>query len=290
LPEFTREFITTQGYACSLFMMMIHRTLTKLTFGATHQPATMEISMISADLSGKELWPSGASVLAAFLPKCTYVLYMYLYPLLFLQSDIPNTLSSDIRAILSVNLLKNDIGTDQATALVDILSDHPSLKSLCGNKGNETELDMSGKMDGAEDAIMLAAEIIDNRALSSLDVRGNQLCNREAGKALSQMLAANTVLTELDISNNTGYGARDGPGFAQELSSGISGNGALTNLDISENNLTNYGDDTSGKSLKWLDGLQFDDFPFLFMYDRCYRPSECHQRQRGFVEPACREQ
>jgi hypothetical protein len=53
--------------------MMMRRTLTKLIFGATNQPVTMEISMISADLSGKELSPSGASVLAAFLPKCTYV-------------------------------------------------------------------------------------------------------------------------------------------------------------------------------------------------------------------------
>jgi hypothetical protein len=52
--------------------VMIHRTLTKLTFGATYQPATMEISMIFADLSWKDLGPS-ASVLAAFLPKCTYV-------------------------------------------------------------------------------------------------------------------------------------------------------------------------------------------------------------------------
>jgi hypothetical protein len=56
-----------------MMMTMIHRTLTKLTFGATNQPATMEISMVSADLSGKVLGPSGASVLAAFLPKCTYV-------------------------------------------------------------------------------------------------------------------------------------------------------------------------------------------------------------------------
>ena len=52
---------------------VIHRTLTKLTFGTTNQPATMEISMVSVDLSRKQLGPSGASVLAAFLPKCTYV-------------------------------------------------------------------------------------------------------------------------------------------------------------------------------------------------------------------------
>jgi hypothetical protein len=48
---------------------------------------------------------------------------------------------------------------------VIILKEHPTLKSLCGNNGDETELDMSGKMKGAEDATMLAAEIIDNGAL-----------------------------------------------------------------------------------------------------------------------------
>ena len=72
-------------------------------------------------------------------------------------------------AILSVNLLVNDIGVEQARALVIILKEHSTLKSLCGNNGDETELDMSGKMSGAEDAIMLAAETIDNEALSCED-------------------------------------------------------------------------------------------------------------------------
>jgi hypothetical protein len=49
---------------------------------------------------------------------------------------------------------------------VSILKDHPTLKSLCGNTGNEVELDMSGKMYGAADAIMLVPEITDNGALS----------------------------------------------------------------------------------------------------------------------------
>jgi hypothetical protein len=73
-------------------------------------------------------------------------------------------------AISSINLLKNDISMEQAKALVIILKEHPTLKSLCGNMGNETELVMSGKMDGARDAVMLAAEVIDNRALTSLDI------------------------------------------------------------------------------------------------------------------------
>jgi hypothetical protein len=53
---------------------------------------------------------------------------------------------TDNGAILSVNLLKNSIGVDQAKDLVIILKEHPTLKSLCGSNGNETELDMSGKM------------------------------------------------------------------------------------------------------------------------------------------------
>jgi hypothetical protein len=75
-----------------------------------------------------------------------------------------------------VNLLQNDIGTDQAKVLVSIIKEHPTLKSLCGNKGDEAELDMSGKNMRAWDAIMLAAEIVDNGALSSLNLASNCLC------------------------------------------------------------------------------------------------------------------
>jgi hypothetical protein len=70
-----------------------------------------------------------------------------------------------------VNLLKNDFGTNQTEDLLLVLKRHPTLKSLCGNKGDETELDMSGKMWGADDAAMLAAEIVwKNRALTTVVV------------------------------------------------------------------------------------------------------------------------
>jgi hypothetical protein len=84
-------------------------------------------------------------------------------------------ISSDNRAISSVNLLLNDIGIDQAENLVGILKEHPTLKSLCGNTGNETELDMSGKMGGAADAIMLVPEIVDNMVMTSLNLSDNNL-------------------------------------------------------------------------------------------------------------------
>jgi hypothetical protein len=72
----------------------------------------------------------------------------------------------DMRAISSVNVLGNEIGIEQAQVLAAILKEHPTLKSLCGHKGDETELNMSGKEIGVEGAIMLAPEIVDNGALS----------------------------------------------------------------------------------------------------------------------------
>jgi hypothetical protein len=108
------------------------------------------------------------------------------------------TTTTNPGSLSSVKLLSNDIGIDQAKALASILKGHPTLKSLCGNKGDETELDMSaallgihgeeglevlqmmsGKMNGAGDAIMLAPEIADNGALTKLTFsdRGGGYCD-----------------------------------------------------------------------------------------------------------------
>jgi hypothetical protein len=158
------------------------------------------------------------------------------------------TLASAIRpvrdmraeAISSVNLLLNDIGIDQAKGLVDILKAHPTLKTLCGNTGNETELNMSGKMRGAGDAIMLVPDIIDNGALTSINVEKNIIPaaqKREIFQAIgmNKLRAAlrDEALTELDVSG-IGFGAEGVPLVAKY----ISGNGVLTSLDISDNKLT----------------------------------------------------
>ena len=70
------------------------------------------------------------------------------------------------------------------------------------------------------------------------------LATKEAGKALADALATNSVLTELDVSGNATYpisGAywdgADGPGFVQELAVGVSSNETMTSLNISSNNL-----------------------------------------------------
>jgi hypothetical protein len=80
------------------------------------------------------------------------------------------------------------------------------------------------------------------RALSVLSLKDNRLCNKEAGKALSEMLAGNTVLKELDVSSNR-YRKCDSAGFAQELVVGLGDNGAMTKLDARYNGINIEGKD-----------------------------------------------
>jgi hypothetical protein len=51
------------------------------------------------------------------------------------------------------------------------------------------------------------------------------------------MLKGNSVLKELDLSSNTGFGGSDGPGFAQELALGIKDNGALSVASVMGNKI-----------------------------------------------------
>ena len=78
-------------------------------------------------------------------------------------------------ALVSVNILNNRIGTEQAQSLATILKEHATLMSLCGNNGNETELDLSGKNIGSDGAILLAPEIVANGALTSLNISANDI-------------------------------------------------------------------------------------------------------------------
>jgi Leucine-rich repeat (LRR) protein len=147
----------------------------------------------------------------------------------------------DMRAISVVNILTNRIPKEQAEDLIKTMKNKESLKTLCGIKPDQQEADFSGhgccRPVGVVDAMLIANDISDKGALLSLDMSKNRLCNREAGKVLSQMLAVNTVLKEFDVSDNQCHGVRDGPGFAQELSAGIRDNGALTKLNISSNHI-----------------------------------------------------
>jgi hypothetical protein len=148
----------------------------------------------------------------------------------------------DMRALSSANLLGNFIPVEQAQ-LVKIMRSKENLTTLCGLSREETELNFSRQDLGAGDAVLIANDISDMRAVSSLVLKNNKLLTAEAGKVLSDMLTTNTVLKVLDLSSNNwkeyvtcGDLMGDGPGFAKELAVGISDNRAL----LSANLLGNY--------------------------------------------------
>jgi hypothetical protein len=136
-----------------------------------------------------------------------------------------------------VNLLMNRIGVEQARALVIILKEHPTLKSLCGNSGEETELDMSGKGMDDGDAIMLVPEIVDNGAISSVNLLKNAIPVKQAQELVKIMQSKEMLITLCGLSgneatldfSNQGLGAGD----AVLIANDINDMGALTCLDIS---------------------------------------------------------
>ena len=73
----------------------------------------------------------------------------------------------------------------------------------------------------------------------TLNISNNTMATKEAGKALADALAANSVLKELNVANNLDgkgfFGTKtDGSAFAQELANGVSANGALVKLIMSK--------------------------------------------------------
>ena len=138
-------------------------------------------------------------------------------------------------ALVSVNLLNNLIGAEQAQNFVAILKEHRTLKSLCGNKGDETELDMSGKNMCAEDAIMLAPEITTNGALAKLIFGGDTYYDYGERNEVAEPAVLEVGMTEADLSNKN-----LGPDGAVIVGAWLShkDNGALTSLNISTNKLT----------------------------------------------------
>ena len=107
-----------------------------------------------------------------------------------------------MRAISSINLLKNNIPVEQAQELVKIMQAKENLTTLCGLSREETELDFSGQDLGAGDAVLIANDICDMRAMTTFAISSNDI-RAGGGKALAAGLKGNQVITELNISSNT---------------------------------------------------------------------------------------
>jgi hypothetical protein len=69
----------------------------------------------------------------------------------------------------------NRIGKEQLAKLQEIMRSKPNLVSLCGIADDATEADLSGLNMDADDAIVLASELIDKRALTKLDISRNNI-------------------------------------------------------------------------------------------------------------------
>jgi hypothetical protein len=132
----------------------------------------------------------------------------------------------DNRAISSLNLAQNNLWAEGTKVLAEALKANQIMTELNLSDNSATfDGEKHGEMSGI---VALAEAIPDMGALTKLIMSENCLCTKEAGQALGNMLKANSVLKELDVSNNyDAVVANDGPGFAQRISEGLSGNGAL---------------------------------------------------------------
>jgi hypothetical protein len=134
------------------------------------------------------------------------------------------------------DISSNDIRAEGGKALAAGLQGNKVITEL---NISENRLGYSSKIDADTSGIIAIANAIpDMGALSVLSLKDNRLLTAEAGKILSDMVATNTVLKELDLSsNNWKHGfdrlQGDGPGFARELAVGISDNRALSQFTFS---------------------------------------------------------
>jgi hypothetical protein len=155
----------------------------------------------------------------------------------------------------SVNLLHNGISIDQALVLASILKTHDILKSLCGNNGDETELDMSEQNIGAAEATLLTSEIAGNGALTSLSLVSNNLGKMVLPKGWSygyhdERCLGNVFYKHTDgreKKNGTPEGTTSG---AIVIANAIPDMRALLSLDISSNNISAEGTKLLAKAIE----------------------------------------
>jgi Ran GTPase-activating protein (RanGAP) involved in mRNA processing and transport len=141
-----------------------------------------------------------------------------------------------MRAISSINLLKNQIPVEQAQALVKIMQAKENLTTLCGLSREETELDFSGQYLGAGDAVLIANDISDMGALSVLNLASNNL---------GEIVLAAAWRSKDDDDREPWVGPEgqeqdDKPGKSEgiiAIANAIPDMGAMTSLNLASNNL-----------------------------------------------------
>jgi hypothetical protein len=157
---------------------------------------------------------------------------LFLLLLISLSICIPLVITSDIRALTSLNLAKNRLFAEGTKLLAEVLKGNAIMTELNISSNEMTRGGMSGV--GA-----LADAIPDMRALSKFDISSNGL-RAEGGKALAAGIKGNQVITELNISSNVmGYNFNadfDTSGIIA-IADAIPDMGALTSLHVGMNNI-----------------------------------------------------
>ena len=137
-------------------------------------------------------------------------------------------------ALSSVNILKNNIEEHGCQAMEAALKQSNTLKSICGARGTALDLSRFQRLS-AEDAKVVAIELKNNRALDKLLMDVNSFNGIEAGKALGNAIAVNTVLKDLEISRSKFNTAQYDAEFIKGFFPGLSANGSLVTVSIMDN-------------------------------------------------------
>ena len=182
---------------------------------------TINITMTEADFSNKELGPSGAQILAAFIERK------------FFQDN-------------------------GALAKLDISSNYRNWSSGPDSKGSEDfirpiagmlktnrsikEINLAGNNLNAEAARIFSQDIQDNGALAKLDLSGNNEYSRRSPdfiRPIATMLKTNKTIKEINLAGNE----LKAPGL-KALSQALKGS-KISVLNISDNQLS-YNEDSTG--------------------------------------------
>jgi hypothetical protein len=142
---------------------------------------------------------------------------------------------------LVLNLANNDLGKFDRGAL----KEKPSWWRESYHGGTYGWSDDHYEQGKAEGIIALADAIPDMGALSVLNLAKNRFQGAEAGKALGDAIAVNTVIKELDISGGELWERCDVE-FVQAFAVGLRDNGAMTTLNLSGNAIGAYYDPNEG--------------------------------------------
>ena len=78
------------------------------------------------------------------------------------------------RALNSINLLNNDLG-EGAAAVVAAAKQNGNIKTLCGIEEGKDHVSFFNNGLKAPDAVLLSFDLEFNRALTSLNLRGNKI-------------------------------------------------------------------------------------------------------------------